>query len=113
VVVNFWATWCEPCRKEMPALTRVQQRYAANGLQIVGIALDSAEKVSAFGTEIQVNYPLLLGSSDLFQLMAATGNPSGAVPFTVAIDRQGNFRWRHLGALTEDQLEKLVSPLLT
>jgi thiol-disulfide isomerase/thioredoxin len=113
VVLNFWATWCPPCREEMPALMRFQQRFAANGVQIVGIALDSTDKVAAFGAELQINYPLLVGGNELFPLMTALGNKAGALPFTVIIDRQGNFSAGHLGALSEAQLEKLVAPRLS
>jgi len=109
VVLNFWATWCPPCREEMPALMRYQQRFAANGIQVVGIALDATDKVAAFGSELQVNYPLLVGGTELFKLMTALGNRAGALPFTVIIDRKGNFAGGHLGALTEAQLEKLVA----
>ncbi|MCU0805671.1 MAG: TlpA family protein disulfide reductase [Burkholderiales bacterium] len=109
VVLNFWATWCPPCREEMPALMRYQQRYAPNGIQVVGIALDEPDKVRAFGEELKVNYPLLLGGTELFKLMTQLGNRAGALPFTVIVDRQGNFAAAHLGALTEAQLEKLVA----
>jgi thiol-disulfide isomerase/thioredoxin len=109
VVLNFWATWCPPCREEMPALMRYQQRSAANGVQVLGIALDATDKVAAFAAELQINYPLLVGGTELFKLMADLGNRAGALPFTVVIDRQGNFATAHLGALTETQLEQLVA----
>jgi thiol-disulfide isomerase/thioredoxin len=112
VVLNFWATWCPPCREEMPALMRYQHRFAANGVQVVGVALDATDKVAAFGSELQINYPLLVGGTELFKLMTDLGNRAGALPFTVIIDRQGNFATGHLGALNEAQLERLVGPKL-
>ncbi|MCX7893776.1 MAG: TlpA family protein disulfide reductase [Burkholderiales bacterium] len=111
LVVNFWATWCAPCREETPALVRIQQRYAANGVQVIGIAFDSAEKVQPFADEFRVNYPMLLAGAELFPLLTELGNRAGGLPFTVFVDRQGRIHKTHLGALDDGALAKILDPL--
>jgi thiol-disulfide isomerase/thioredoxin len=64
VVVNFWATWCEPCREEMPRFVKLQDEYGDKGLQFVGIAIDQVDKVQRFSSEIHVNYPTLIGATE-------------------------------------------------
>ncbi len=112
LVVNFWATWCAPCREEMPALVRIQRRYAANGVQLIGIAFDSADKVKAFADELGIDYPLLLAGAELFPLLTELGNKAGGLPFTVVVDREGKIYKTHLGALDEPALAKLLDPLV-
>jgi thiol-disulfide isomerase/thioredoxin len=112
LVINFWATWCAPCRKEIPEFIRMQERLAPQGLQFVGIAIDEADKVSAFVREIGVNYPVLVGEVDAVELSRVLGNELGALPFTVVVDRQGRIVRTELGATTEAGLESVVQPLL-
>jgi thiol-disulfide isomerase/thioredoxin len=112
LVVNFWATWCAPCREEIPVFVRLQERYGARGLQFVGIAFDQPDKVAAFAREFRVNYPLLLGGLDTMELLREAGNRAGVLPFTLVIDRQGKVVSREPGGLKEARLEGLVQPLL-
>ncbi len=112
VVVNFWATWCAPCREEVPALVRTQVKLGPKGLQIVGIALDELERVKPFAVEMGVNYPILLAGVEGLELVRAAGNEIGALPFTVFIDRSGKVIKAELGGVNEEKLEKLILPLL-
>jgi thiol-disulfide isomerase/thioredoxin len=112
LVVNFWASWCPPCRDEIPGLVSVQTRFAAKGLQVVGIAVDSADKARQAAQELGVNYPVLLAGMETIDLTRRLGNRVGALPFTVVLDRNGRLVASHLGLLTEAQLADLVVPLL-
>ena len=112
VVVNFWASWCPPCREEIPGLIRMQGRYAANGVQIVGIAVDSAEKSRQAAAEMTINYPVLVAGLEAIDLTRKLGNPAGGLPYTIVLDRQGGLVATHLGLLSEAQLEQILRPLL-
>ena len=111
LVVNFWATWCAPCRKEIPEFIRMQQRLGDKGLQFVGIAIDEKDKVAAYAKEIGINYPILVGELDAVEMSRALGNELGALPFTVVIDRQGTVVHTSLGATTEAKLDSLTQGL--
>lgn len=112
LVVNFWATWCPPCREEIPTFIAVQERYKDRGLQVVGIAIDQREKVANFADEIGVNYPVLVGEVDAVNLGRQLGNRLGALPFTVFVDRAGNIARVELGTLDEARLNKILQPML-
>jgi thiol-disulfide isomerase/thioredoxin len=112
LVVNFWATWCGPCREEMPEFVRAQQELGAKGLQFVGIAVDSADKVGQFADEIQLNYPALVGGYGALELSRTMGNSAMALPFTVIIDREGRVAHTQLGPLRDAKLRSIVSALL-
>jgi len=112
VVINFWATWCAPCREEIPALIRVQEELAAKGLQVVGIAIDQADKVRPYAAEMRINYPLLVGELEAIDLSREAGNQLGGLPFTVVVDRAGNAVGTATGRVTAKKLEALVQPLL-
>ena len=112
VLVNFWATWCEPCRKEMPALEAAQKQFGPNGLQIVGIAIDSPGKVAQFAKEVGVSYPLVTGGLETIEMIRELGNKAGGLPFTVVLDRQGRVKATHLGELSGADIERLIRPHL-
>ena len=112
LVVNFWATWCAPCRKEIPALMRVQREYMPNGVQIVGIALDHAAKVQDYAEEMRIGYVLLIGVAETLGMARDLGNRAGVLPFTVVLDRTGKLVHAQAGALTEASLGAVLAPLL-
>jgi thiol-disulfide isomerase/thioredoxin len=110
-LANFWATWCAPCVEEMPMLSRLQQEYAGDGLIVVGIALDDALRASEFAADLGVDYPILVGKTDVVLAGRQFGNATGMLPFSVLIDVGGIIRWTHLGALSREQLEAEIRSL--
>lgn len=112
LVVNFWATWCAPCRQEIPALVQIQHKHAENGVQMVGIALDNAAKVQEFAKEMRVDYPLLIGDAATMALSKELGNRAEVLPFTVVLDRAAKVTYSHVGALTEAELSEVLRPLV-
>jgi len=112
IVVNFWATWCPPCREEIPEFIKLQEKYHEHGLIFVGIALDQQDKVQAFADETGINYPVLLGELEAIDLAKKSGNRLGGLPFTVVLDRHGNIAATEMGELKQARLESLIKPLL-
>jgi thiol-disulfide isomerase/thioredoxin len=112
LVVNFWATWCAPCREEIPALMRVQHKYASNGVQFVGIAVDNVSKVRDYAKEMRIDYVLLIGGMETLGVTKDLGNRAEVLPFTVVLDRAGKVVYAHAGALTDALLGAVLTPLL-
>lgn len=112
IVLNFWATWCPPCRKETPMFVELQDQYGAQGLQFVGVAIDDIEKVKNFMDTYGVNYPMLIGTDDAIAVAKEYGNRFGALPYTVVIDRSGRIVLVKRGELTQATLEDAFRPLL-
>lgn len=112
LVVNFWATWCSPCREEMPEFVRIQKDLGPKGLQFVGIAIDQADKVQQFTDEIQLNYPALVGGYGAMELSKALGNRMMALPFTIVLDRSGRVAHTQLGPLREEKLRSILAQLI-
>jgi len=112
LVVNFWATWCAPCREEIPGFIKYQADHAANGVQFVGIAVDTAERVAIYANEMGMNYPLLVGGLETMELARVAGDRAGVLPFSLIIDRSGRVVATVVGILRPEKLEKMISPLL-
>lgn len=112
LVVNFWATWCPPCREEIPALMRIQRKYSVNGVEVIGIALDNESKVRDYAENMGINYNLLIGSTETLATVSDLGNATGVLPFTIVLDRAGKPAYTHAGALTEASLDVVLLPLL-
>lgn len=112
VALNFWATWCPPCRKEIPEFVELQARYGERGLQFVGIALQRPEDVLSFMEEYRMNYPVLAGEMEVIRLAERYGNRIGALPYTVIIDRAGRIAYVKAGPLPGPVAEEVITPLL-
>ena len=113
VMINFWASWCGPCREEMPLLDRTQQRFAAKGLQIVGIAFDSDRATREFLDSVPVHYPVLIDDPAKGQDLSETfGNDRNVLPYSVLIGSDGRILARRAGNFTEATLEAWLSPHL-
>ena len=109
VLLNFWATWCDPCRREIPRFVDLQKKYAGRGLQIVGISLDDdAKAVPPFYQEFKMNYPVAIGDEKLAE---SFGNVLG-LPVNFLIDRDGRIAVRHLGEAKFPELENEIRALL-
>ncbi len=112
IVVNFWATWCAPCRDEMPEFVRAQRELGGKGVQFVGIAADSADKVQQFVDEMPLNYPALIGGFGSMELSRTLGNSLMALPFTVVVGRDGRIVLTQLGPFRAAKLHAVLQPLL-
>ncbi len=112
VLLNFWATWCPPCRREIPALIDLQNKFGNQGLQVVGVAIDQPQLVEEFRDTAEMNYPVLVGESEALAVSKAYGNVYGQLPYSVVIARDGTIREVHRGELTKTTAESLLKPLL-
>ena len=112
LLVNFWATWCPPCLKEMPEFEAMQNEFSNRGLQFIGIALDDADPVKEFIASNKITYPILLGEDQGTKLAHDLGNIVNTVPFTVIVDKKGLVVKSHMGELSREQLLEIVTPLL-
>jgi thiol-disulfide isomerase/thioredoxin len=109
LVVNFWATWCTPCREEMPAFVKLQARWSGRGVQFVGLAQDERAKVTAFARELGINYPLWTGGGEVMELSRRLGNRLGVLPHTVVLDPQGHVIVSRIGIFAEDSLDSRLA----
>lgn len=112
LVVNFWATWCAPCREEIPVFVQLQQKYRDQGLQFVGISIDQVDKISEFAATFRMNYPNLVGTFDTVELSRQMGNERKVLPFTIILDRRGQVAATESGGVKLEKLEPLLKSLL-
>ncbi len=108
LVLNFWASWCAPCIEEIPILVRLQSKYGANGLQIVGIAADSAVNSAKFAQKLEINYPILADEIRALEFSKRAGNRLGLLPYTVVLNSRGDILLTKLGVVVESELEALI-----
>ena len=108
LVVNFWATWCGPCREEMPAFARLHERWKGRGVQFVGLADDDPMKVERFARELAIPYPLWIGGEAARNLSQRLGNRLGVLPHTVILDASGAPLVAKVGPYTEAELEEKI-----
>ena len=108
VVLNFWASWCAPCREEMPDFAALRSQFRPSGVEFVGIAIDNRANVSQFLRQMPVDYPILIGEGAAHSLARQLGNPSGALPYTIVLDRDGSIALSHLGRLPRPTLENAL-----
>ena len=112
LVINFWATWCAPCRREIPLLVELQEEYASRDLQIIGVALDEAAAVAEFLAEMPVNYPVLVGQQEAVEAATALGLEFIVLPFTAFADRDGRIVKLHKGELLRADAVTILEKLL-
>jgi len=112
LVINFWATWCPPCRDEIPEFIKLQNEYGDDGLQFVGIALQKAEEVQEFAAELGMNYPILVGEQTVIKVAEDFGNNIGILPYTVVVDRNKKIAFIKKGPLHYDEANAVINPLL-
>jgi thiol-disulfide isomerase/thioredoxin len=113
IVVNFWATWCPPCKAEIPEFARISVDYALKNVQFVGISADSPDEVRAFKRDTLIPYPTLIGDSELPPLLSDLGNPANGLPFTVILRQDGTLYQTKLGALKGPELEQILTQVLS
>ena len=111
LLCNFWATWCAPCREEVPVLVSAKQQWAAERFEVVGIAIDNAANVREFSTRYGINYPLLIADATAIELLRKLGNRGGGLPYTVVVDATGAITHRHLGAFSAADLRRVLASL--
>lgn len=113
-LLNFWASWCAPCREEIPELNRLQAQYRGQGLTIIGVAADELAEVQGFVRKLPTTYPVVAGDADaVFAFSGTLGNEQLGLPFSALVDRDGKVLWTKTGGqLTAAELIKVVTPLL-
>lgn len=110
--INFWATWCPPCLREIPAFIALQEQYGKQGVQFLGVAIDERDEVADFMDSIGINYTVLVGAEDAIALGVQLGNTLGVLPFTAVVDRTGRVVATQQGELPPERAEQLIKELL-
>ncbi len=112
VALNFWATWCPPCKREIPSFNALQKELGAAGLQFVGIAIDESKAVTDYTQETAIDYPVLVSEDEGMRTAQRYGNMAGILPYTVIIDRQGRIAFARYGELSEKMAREVIKSLL-
>ena len=112
IVLNFWATWCPPCREEMPELSALHKEYQTKNVVVLGIAIDELAQVKMFTQETPVSYPLFAAEEDGMSLGSTVGNDKSVLPYTVIIDSDGKVVKTYFGRIKKPLLETVLNPLL-
>ena len=112
-VLNFWATWCPPCRKETPMFVELQEKLSTQGVQFIGVAIDEKQKTQDFIDTFGVTYPIMYGADDAIEVAKTYGDRLGMLPWTVVIDKQGSIVYTQAGEFTRQHIESVLQPLLT
>ena len=107
-MLNFWATWCAPCRREIPLLMKTQEENSGNNLQVIGIAVDFPEEVAAYAEETGFNYPVLVGQEDAMAIAEDSGVEFIGMPFTMIVAPSGELIKAHIGEIVESHIEEIL-----
>jgi len=112
LVVNFWASWCPPCVKEMPTLDLLQQEFKQQNVLFVGIGIDSPSNIREFLEKTPISYPIVIGGIDGSAIAKQLGNVQGALPYTIVIDAKGKATSSKLGQISEEELRNTIKSAL-
>jgi len=107
-LINFWATWCAPCRREIPLLKAFQDQQSRNGFEVIGIAVDFPEAVAAYAESAQFNYPVLVGEQDAMAVAESSGIEFIGMPFTMFVASDGEYLSAYIGELHQEHLDTVV-----
>ena len=110
-LINFWATWCAPCRREIPLLKAFQDEHGKNGFQVLGVAVDYLEEVIRYAESAEFNYPILIGQQDAMAVAESSGIEFIGMPFTMFVSRDGEYVGAYIGELHQSHLDDVVSIL--
>jgi len=111
LLVNFWATWCPPCMREIPLLVELQEKYAAQGFQIIGVAIDDIDAINSFADDMGINYPILPGELEAIKLSRQYGNRIDGLPYTAFVNRQGKISHVIAGELHKEKADRILKEL--
>lgn len=112
LVLNFWATWCPPCREEMPELSRMHDQYKNQKIIVIGLSTDDLETTKTYIKTNPVSYPVLAGDMQAMNFSESLGNTKGVLPYTVVVDERGKVIKTFFGRVNQPLLEKTLLPLL-
>ena len=107
-LINFWATWCAPCRREIPLLKKTQETHGDRNVQVIGIAVDFPEEVATYAEEAQFNYPVLVGQEDAMAIAETSGIDFIGMPFTMIVAPSGELIKAHIGEIVESHIEQIL-----
>jgi len=107
-ILNFWATWCAPCRREIPLLKAFQDEQGSNGFQVIGIAVDFPEPVTHYAEAVEFNYPILVGEQDAMAVAESSGVEFVGLPFTMFVASDGELLSAYIGELHQSHLDTVV-----
>tara|TARA_B100001250_G_scaffold399529_1_gene409019 strand:- start:632 stop:1126 length:495 start_codon:yes stop_codon:yes gene_type:complete len=108
-LINFWATWCRPCRKEMPMLNGVYLSEDPSEFSVVGVAIDKPEKVAQFVAELGIDFPIMIGQSDAYDIMKDLGNEALTLPYTILIDNKDEVIWSKNTELKHSDMDEVLN----
>ena len=111
LIINFWATWCAPCRKEMPLLNNYHLTKSEDYPNVIGIAIDELDQVNNFVAELGIDFPILVGQSEAYDLMESLGNSILTLPYTILVNQEGMIVWSKNTEIKTEDLEQILSLL--
>jgi len=112
LAVNFWATWCEPCKQEIADFNILQKQYGDKGFQFIGVALDDLDAVQTYLKTSTISYPVLIGEEQAMTVASHYGDDEGVVPYTAFINRKGQIAFVQFGAMSQDLARQVIESLL-